>query len=136
MLSIIESLQKARSHSLTRPTGAPARLQQEGEENQLLAPQIRALAVTCSTPLLAGKALHKWEAPTLPRRWLEGAGIIPLRLPWNLPTTLAPAQVLPLRHRGMICVSQVGTRGREWGGLVYFLYTSQLYSLASQSQKS
>lgn len=47
--------QKATSHSLTGPTDAPARLQQRGEENQLLTPQVRGWSWLVPSPFLLGR---------------------------------------------------------------------------------
>lgn len=127
----IQPPHKATSYSSARPKKAPAWPQ--AEENWLLRPHGSKL-------LPIGKALHKWEAPALPRKWLAEAGIIPLHQGTSIPTGHHPSVwtdfTSAMRHRGMICISWTGIWGRGLGSIDWFLYKLQLYSLAPWSQKS
>lgn len=87
-----------------------------------------------------GKALHKWEAPALPRQPLAEAGIIPLHQGPSIPIAHHPSictdSTSAMIHREMISISRTGIWGRELSSRDCFLYELQSYGLASWSQKS
>lgn len=128
----IQPVYKAMSYSSARPKEAPVWPQHRGKKNWLLRPHGSKL-------LPIGKALHKWEAPALPRKQLAQAGIIPLHQRPSIPTGHHPRACTDftsvMRHTGMICISWTGIWGRELSSIDWFLYKFQLYGLASWSQK-